>query len=105
MIERNNLEMINEDEERCEGKYTWQQRGSRSVIDFVICNINMNNELKWMKIDEEKIQLDISDHNLISIGVEIYNHGGRYEEKTKKVASGGAFFRRSRIGAFFRRLH
>ena len=41
-------------EEECEGEYTWLAMNQRSVIDFIL------------KVDEDKQQFDISDHNLLT---------------------------------------
>ena len=59
----------------CTGIYTFgKSEKARSAVDHVLVNDVMIEKFKGMDIDEEKIQLDISDHNLIrawfSIGKE-----------------------------------
>ena len=50
----------------CNGTYTFgKSEKARSTIDHVLVNDVIIEKFKGMDIDEEKIQLNISDHNLI----------------------------------------
>ena len=59
-----NLVMLNMDE-RCKGKYTWCANDRKSVIDYMLVNGRMYNRLIGLEIDEEKENIDLSDHNLM----------------------------------------
>ena len=48
--------------EKCEGKWTWESRGTKTAIDYCMVNQAAWERVREMKIDEEKV-LDISDHN------------------------------------------
>ena len=66
----------------CNGVYTFgKSEKARSAIDHVLVNDVMIEKFKGMDIDEEKIQLDISDHNLIRAWFSI---GKERNEKWKK---------------------
>ena len=58
------LILLNGDE-RCNGTYTWEARGQKSAIDFIIVNRAMYRYFSSMNIDENRLITDISDHNLI----------------------------------------
>ena len=60
------LTLLNCDD-RCEGKYTWQNANQRSCIDFIMTNGNTYDKFRYMEIDENKLEIDVSDHNLISV--------------------------------------
>ena len=79
LMEENNLILMNDDE-RCKGVTTWQQGNKKSSIDFVLCNMGMNELIKRMKIDEEREEIDLSDHNLITIDIEIENKGKKFSK-------------------------
>ena len=53
--------------EKCEGKYTFTSPNGKSAIDHVLVNNNLMNDFIGMFIDEGRIQLSISDHNLIRV--------------------------------------
>ena len=57
-----NLILLNGDP-RCSGEITWENRGFKSSIDFILVNQTMYSKFNHMKIDEEKSQFDLSDHN------------------------------------------
>ena len=77
-LEKDNLILLN-DEIKCDGFYTWQRQHQRSVIDYAICNQQLYTSFNSMKIDQQQLEIDISDHNLIDISlktqVEIKNFG------------------------------
>ena len=85
-IEDYNLIMVN-NETICEGKYTWNSRGSRSVIDYVLASSEMYPFIAKMKIDEQNEIFDLSDHNLIDLELQVSrktNEEERYAEKLEK---------------------
>ena len=50
----------------CIGKYTFHNNsGKKSVIDHILVNDRLIEGFKGMFIDEEKEQLNISDHCLV----------------------------------------
>ena len=53
--------------EKCEGKYTFSSLNGRSAIDHVLINGNLMKDFIGMYIDEDRLLLDISDHNLIRV--------------------------------------
>ena len=65
LMERHNLVLLN-DNERCHGKVTWQERNMKSTIDYMMVNEKMYNKFEKMVIDEQKEEIDFSDHNLIA---------------------------------------
>lgn len=79
IMEEFNLVCLNANPE-CRGLYTWEQetRNIKSVIDYVLANLNMHHYYKYMHIDEEKSKLDISVHNLIEIS---FNFELKYKNK------------------------
>ena len=50
----------------CEGEITWEQRGRKSVIDYILVNKNMHEKFIPMVIDEDREFCDLSDHNLMT---------------------------------------
>ena len=53
--------------EKCEGKYTFSSLNGRSAIDHVLINGNLMKDFIGMYIDEDRLLLNISDHNLIRV--------------------------------------
>merc|ERR1712179_715468 len=51
--------------EECTGKYTFQSMNGRSAIDHILVNERLFENYLGMYIDEDKIQLDISDHCVV----------------------------------------
>ena len=90
-IKRQNLTIINK-HQKCTGKWTREDpKGTRSIIDFVISNWEMNEIISSMKIDDEhqykitryqkkkgKPVATPSDHNTIFVEIE-------EEAKTQKI--------------------
>ena len=65
MILEYNLAILNCDM-KCEGEITWSNKNSGSAIDFVLASMNIQKHFIHMKIDENKEEYDLSDHNLIT---------------------------------------
>ena len=64
-VEENNLV------EKCKGEVTWEGRGSKSTIDFIIVDKDIYENFIYMNIDETKEEYDMSDHNLVTAVFEI----------------------------------
>ena len=64
------LILINVDE-RCVGQHTWSRQNQKSTIDCVLMNNEAYKIFQKMKIDEKGGIMDISDHNLITVDLEI----------------------------------
>merc|ERR1712179_896622 len=60
--------------EQCLGKYTFQSKNGRSAIDHILVNERLFGKYLGMYIDEDKIQLDISDHCVVRAWFKV-NHG------------------------------
>ena len=70
LMEGNDLTMVN-DTPLCQSTYTWTRGVQRSVIDFVLVN-NLGYKMIYdMYIDEDQEIMDLSDHNLIKIRLNI----------------------------------
>ena len=68
----------------CRGVYTFGRTiKAKSAIDHVLVNDTMISKFKGMEIDEDKIQVDISDHNLIRTWFNI-RHGKQENWKEKR---------------------
>merc|ERR1711874_436451 len=65
--------------DQCKGTYTYNCNTGKSAIDHVLVNGHFMNKYKGMYIDEEKIQLNISDHCLVRVWFRI----GTNNERTK----------------------
>ena len=60
-----NLHHLNQSD-RCTGKYTFHNKtGNKSAIDHVLVNDMLLEGCKGIHIDENKEQIDISDHCLV----------------------------------------
>ena len=51
--------------EKCTGVYTYGEGEKRSAIDHILVNNKFMEQFRSMHIDEDKEELDISDHNLL----------------------------------------
>ena len=80
ILEKCNLVMLNLDDTKTTGIVTWQRGNQQSTIDYVLANFSMAEKIRSMNIDEDQEVLAISDHNLISVNIEI-----RKGKKKKKV--------------------
>ena len=49
----------------CVGRYTFESLNGKSAIDHILTNDYMKRRYMGMWIDEERVMLDISDHNLV----------------------------------------
>ncbi len=54
LTEQNNMEIVNRSE-KCRGKWTWMQRGSKTVVDYVMMDTNLAERIVKMTVDEEGI--------------------------------------------------
>ncbi len=84
LITEANLILLNDD--RCTGMYTWSQEPRKSVIDYVLVNNEMYTYYESMHIDERQEITDLSDHNLITVNLNIgggnESYGNKAEWKT-----------------------
>ena len=68
----------------CKGLYTFgKTERAKSAIDHILVNDDMITKFRGMEIDENKIQLDISDHNLIRAWFSV-KKGNKEDWKEKK---------------------
>ncbi len=68
----NNFDLILlNDVTECEGTYTWSSRNSKSVIDYCLVSNKLHEKFVSMKIDENKEEIDLSDHNLITTNFQV----------------------------------
>ena len=64
VTDKNLIHLNNTD--KCEGKYTFGNPGGRrSAIDHILINGETQQNFKGMRVDENKEELNISDHNLL----------------------------------------
>ena len=63
LLEKWNLILLHGDL-RCEGIHTQHQNGQKNAIDFIIVNQVLYSYFVGMKIDEDKLECDLSDHCL-----------------------------------------
>lgn len=71
-IEESGLILMNIDE-KCTGTYTWERGEWKSAIDLVLTNERVYGKFKKMMIDERREVLDISDHCMIIVDMEMEN--------------------------------
>lgn len=64
--------------------YTWEGRGSKSVIDYALVTTSLYNKYHDMQIDEDKEIYDLSDHNLINIRLKL-NGKIRQKDEPREV--------------------
>ena len=69
LIDNFNLSLLNLDN-KCKGEITWRRDNWSSAIDFAMCNELAYKDFYNMFIDEEREELDLSDHNLIVLNLE-----------------------------------
>merc|ERR1712105_558180 len=70
--------------ENCEGKYTFTSPNGKSAIDHVLVNNNLMNDFIGMFIDEGRIQLNISDHNLIRVWFTMKHKNTKWKNNSSK---------------------
>ena len=79
------LVLMNADE-KCRGKYTWSRGDQRSAIDMVLMNGKLYELCSEMVIDEEKEELNISDHCLVTTELRLREKGGvKFGKEKKKI--------------------
>ena len=76
-LNRYNLILLNNDIE-CKGKYTWEARNSKSVIDYSIVNEKLYHHFKQMDIDESKEIIDLSDHMMLQVTLKTIDERQHY---------------------------
>ena len=85
-IDKNNLIMLNGHAD-CKGEITWEQRNRKSVIDYIIDNKSLHNNFECMKIDEDNLEFDLSDHNLLTAQFHFNRCSSRFEKhRTKEIS-------------------
>ena len=84
-IDKSNLIMLNGHAD-CKGEITWEQKNRKSVIDYIIINKSLHNNFECMKIDEDKLEFDLSDHNLLTAQFHFNRGSSRFEKhRTKEI--------------------
>ena len=79
--EKFSLHHLNQSE-KCQGVYTFgKEGGKRSAIDHILVNNRLMENFKGMVVDENKEELNISDHNLVKAW---FNIGGEIKSSWKK---------------------
>ena len=78
-----NLTLLNMDD-KCKGTTTWikDYKNQESTVDFVLVNNNLYKKFVGMNIDEEKDEIDISDHHLITLTLNFENNNNKFNKKT-----------------------
>ena len=66
----------------CIGKYTFESLNGKSAIDHILTNGTLFNKHLGMFVDEDKVMLNVSDHNLIRAWFQIGN--SNYKKPPKK---------------------
>ena len=70
--------------EQCKGTYTFNSNKGKSAIDHILVNSQLMNNYKGMYIDEEKTQLNISDHCLVRAWFKVGTNNERTNWKKAK---------------------
>ena len=79
-----NMALLNLDD-KCKGQYTWQRGEQRSAIDFVMANGKGYQWVMEMEIDEDKDVFDLSDHNLITLKLQLPANRSKDLKKGEKI--------------------
>ena len=79
-----NMALLNLDD-KCKGQYTWQRGEQRSAIDFVMVNGKGYQWVMEMEIDEDKDVFDLSDHNLITLKLQLPANRSKDLKKGEKI--------------------
>ena len=90
-LEKYDLVLLNADE-KCRGLFTWGRREQRSAIDLVLVNRKMYEICLKMSIDEEGAIINFSDHNLITL--ELNLRGGDLIRYRKGKWENGEFLKK-----------
>merc|ERR1712179_410981 len=75
--------------EKCEGKYTFTSLNGKSAIDHVLINNNMMEDFIGMYIDEDRLMLNISDHNLVRVWFTMKSNNTKWKKITKRKILNG----------------
>ena len=70
--------------EKCEGKYTFTSLNGKSAIDHVLINNNMMEDFIGMYIDEDRLMLNISDHNLVRVWFTMKSNNTKWKKTNPK---------------------
>ena len=74
--------------EQCTGTYTFRSKNGKSAIDHILVNEQLFEKYLGMHIDEDKTQLDISDHSVVRAWFRLRSRGDRTiwkKAKTKEI--------------------
>ena len=77
-------------DEKTKGIVTWERATQRSTIDYALANREMHKIFLEMTIDEEREVLDLSDHNLIEIKINITRN--KTNSITRQVSADHYYF-------------
>ena len=98
-VEKQGLKIINS-QERCEGTWTRDEKGVKSVLDYVLVDDELSDHIKEMKVHDEdrdispfhlkqvttkKIKTIYSDHNPITVKTDLIMMKIQTQEKQKKI--------------------
>ena len=87
------LKLLNADA-RCEGRCTWSRtmrdgrENQKSAIDMVMVNRAVFDRFRGMVIDEEKSDVDLSDHSLITVRLRMHVRRGKKWKRGQKEIIG-----------------
>jgi len=56
--------------QNCTGRYTWERKHSKTVIDFALASESVVQKIRSVQIDDKK-EFDISDHNFMFISFKL----------------------------------
>merc|ERR1711874_520784 len=73
--------------DNCNGTYIFQSLNGKSTIDHVLANKTLLDKYISMHIDEEKVMLNINDHNLVRVWFRIgnYNNKPNWKKHSKHI--------------------
>lgn len=83
LMERYNLILLNNDLNSV-GETTWECRGQKSAIDFILTNHNLHQKFSSLEVDEAKQHYDLSDHNLLIANFIVHNEHTRPKKQPTK---------------------
>ena len=79
-MDKYELILLNTDE-KCKGTFTRIRGNQKTTIDYVLVNKKIYENFVQMHIDEEKMIIDGSDHNLITVDLHIRNKNAMKKAK------------------------
>ena len=68
-------------DQNCEGVYAWERREQKSAIDLVMVNERMYGRFIKMMIDEKRESIEISDHCLLSVKLDLKRKENRIRKE------------------------